>query len=707
MPDSDDPAPPSRSAAGDSPPVAPRRPRRWERFGQRFEDPWSWLRDREDPEVLRHLEAENAWTDRVMEPWSGLRDRIEQEMRDRIVPDASSPPLRHGPFLYQSRYRPGEEYALLTRRRAPTRPRGRPGPDEILLDPNQLARETHGAADAGHFQLGAVEVAPEHDLLAFAMDDVGRRIYEIRFLDTRTGEFLPDRIPGAAPNLVWAADGRTVLYVRLDPETLRWCEVLRHRLGEPVEADRIVYREEDDEYHVSVWESRSRELLLIHCQQTDDAEAWAVPARDPDAAPRRLVRRGRKHLFELDHFRGGFVLRTNRDAPDYRLVFAPADAPDDPAQWEDLIPHREGVLVEGFELFDSAVAVFERRAGRQELVILDWERRTERLVRLPGQLRALDAEDNPEPGAGEVRVVVSGPKTAPRTLAVSLATGRRRQLKREKVPGFRGANYAERRLTARARDGARIPISLVHHRERPPGPDSPLLLYGYGAYGISMDPIFSRPRLSLLDRGFVFAIAHIRGGQELGRAWYEAGRQHAKENTFDDFIACAYRLRDRGLCDPARMFAMGGSAGGLLMGAVVNRAPDLFAGAVAMVPFVDCLNTMLDETIPLTTNEYDEWGDPREEAFFRRIAGYAPCENVPRAPLPHLLVTSGLHDSQVQFWEPTKWVQRLRARNTDPTRRILLRTNLDAGHGGRSGRYRGLPELAEIYAFLVGSAREP
>ncbi len=705
MPDVDESPPLSPAGTDDGPPVAARRPRRWERFGRRFEDPWAWLRDREDPDTIRHLEAENAWTDRVLAPWSGLRDRIEAEMRSRIVPDAASPPLRHGPFLYQSRYRPGDEYALLTRRRAPTTPRGRPGPEEILLDPNRLAAAAHGSPDAGHFHLGAAEVAPRHDLLAFAVDGVGRRIYEIRFLDTRTGEFLADRIPGAAPNLVWAADGRTILYVRLDRETLRWDEVRRHRLGDAPEADRVVYREADEEYQVSVWESRSRELLLIHCQQTDDAEAWAVPSADPDAAPRRLVRRGTKHLFELDHFRGGFVLRTNRDAPDYRLVFAPGDDPDDAARWDDLIPHRQGVLVEGFELFDAAAAVFERRNGRQELAILDWERRTERIVPLPGRLRALDAEDNPEPDAAEVRVVVSGPKTAPRTLAVSLETGRRRQLKREDVPGFRAADYAERRLTARAQDGARIPISLVHHRNHPPGPGSPLLLYGYGAYGISMDPIFSRPRLSLLDRGFSFAIAHIRGGQELGRAWYEAGRQHAKENTFEDFIACARRLRDRGLCDPERMFAMGGSAGGLLMGAVVNRAPDLFAGAVAMVPFVDCLNTMLDETIPLTTNEYDEWGDPRDEAFFRRIAGYAPYENVPRTVLPHLFVTSGLHDSQVHFWEPTKWVQRLRARNADPTRRMLLRTNLDAGHGGRSGRYRGLPELAEIYAFLVGTSR--
>ena len=697
---------PDAPAPGAGPPHAPRRPREWERFGRRFSDPWAWIRDRDDPETLRHLEAENAWTDRTLAPWAGLKDRIEHELRGRIVPDAASPPVRHGQFLYGFRYRPGEEYAVYWRRRLPARSRGRRGPEELLLDPNRMAAETHGAADRGHFDLGAIEIAPGHDLLAFAVDTVGRRTYEVRFLDTRTGELLPDRIPGAAPNFAWAASGRTLLYTRLDPDTLRWTSVMGHRLGDPPEADSLVYEEADEEYSVAVSESRSRELLLIHAQQTDDAEAWAVPSDCPETRPRRLVPRGRRHLFDLDHFGGRFVLRSNHEAPDYRLAAAPADDAGDPARWEDLVPPAPGVQVEDFALFDSAIAVFERRGGRQELRILDPDGGRERRVRLPGRLRALDPEENPEAHASEVRVVVSGPKTAPRTLAVNLSTGRRRQLKREEVPGFRASQYRERRLWARAADGVRVPISLVHHRDHPPGPDAPLLLYGYGSYGISMDPVFSRLRLSLLDRGFTFAIAHVRGGQELGRAWYEAGRQHAKKNTFDDFIACARHLGKRGLADPNRIYAMGGSAGGLLVGAVLNRAPGLFAGAVAMVPFVDCLNTMLDESIPLTTSEYDEWGDPREEAFFHRIADYAPYENIPRTALPPVLVTTGLHDSQVQFWEPAKWVQRLRERNSDPAARILLRTSLDAGHGGRSGRYRGLGEIAEIYAFLVGLARE-
>ena len=692
------------TSSGDSapgPPGAPRRPRSYEKFGRRWTDPWAWIRDREDPEVLRHLRAENAWTERCLAPWSDLRDTVLAEMKARIVPDTASPPVRHGPFLYFSRYRRGEEYPVFCRRRAGSKGH-RTGREELLLDGNHLAREAHGDAADGYFSLGALEISPDHEILAFATDTVGRRLYDLRFLDTRSGEVLNDRIPGAAPNVVWAAAGDAVFYTRPDPETLRWSKVMLHRLGQPVEQDTLVYEEEDETFWVAAHESRSREFVLLYCEQTDRAEAWAIPSREPEAPPRRLIPRGGPHEFELDHFRGRFLIRTNRGAPDFRLVTATEADPAEEAAWEDLVPARDGVQLEGFELFETHLALFERREGRQELRLLDWGSGATRRVPLPGPVRALDEENNPEPEAAEVRVVVSTPKTPVTTLAVSLATGRRRTLKRERVPGFRSRDYRTRRLSARAKDGARIPISLVHHRDHPPSATSPLLLYGYGAYGIPMDPAFSRARFSLLDRGFSFAIAHIRGGQEFGRAWYEAGRQDKKTNTFHDFIACAAHLQRRRLSDPGRTYAMGGSAGGLLMGAVLNEAPELFAGIVAMVPFVDVLNTMLDPDIPLTTAEYDEWGDPNRKEFFELMASYAPYENVPAAPLPHLLVTSGLHDSQVQFWEPTKWVQRLRDRNTDPDAKILLRTNMDAGHGGRSGRYRGLEETAEIYAFLIG-----
>ena len=683
------------------PPRAARRPVTYEKFGRRWSDPWAWIRNREDPEVRRHLEAENDWTERALVPWTTVRDAVLAEMKARIVPETESPPVRHGPFLYFSRYRRGEEYPLFCRRRAGSQGR-RGGREELLLDGNQLAREAHGDAAEGYFSMGALEISPGHRILAFATDTVGRRLYELRFLDTRSGEALKDRIPGAAPNVVWAASGDAVFYTRPDPETLRWSKVMLHRLGQPVEQDALVYEETDETFWVAAHESRSREFVLLHCEQTDRAEAWAIPSGEPDTPPRRLIPRGGPHEFEIDHFRGRFLIRTNRGAPDFRLVAAAEANPAEEADWEDLVPARDGVQLEGFELFETHAALFERRGGRQELRLMDWEGGPTRKVPLPGPVRALDEENNPEPEAGEVRVVVSTPKTPATTLAVSLATGRRRTLKREEVPGFRSADYRVRRLSARAPDGTRIPISLVHHRDHPPSPSSPLLLYGYGAYGISMDPAFSRARPSLLDRGFSFAVAHIRGGQELGRAWYEAGRQDRKTNTFHDFIACAHRLRERRMCDPDRMFALGGSAGGLLMGAVLNEEPELFAGVVAIVPFVDVLNTMLDPDIPLTTAEYDEWGDPNRKEFFELMASYAPYENVPEARLPHVLVTSGLHDSQVQFWEPTKWVQRLRERNTDPDARILLRTNIDAGHGGRSGRYRGLEETAEIYAFLLG-----
>lgn len=686
---------PAPSAA--APPTLPKRPVTLEDHGVRRTDPWPYLRERDDPEVLDHLRAENAWTERALGRFPGRQEEILAELKARVVPNTSTPPVRDGPFLYRWRYREGEEYAALCRKTPAKGSRWR-----VLLDGNRLAREAHGDAADGYFHLGTVEACPKHRLYAYAVDTVGRRIYTIRFLDADTGRLLPDEIPRTAPNLVWAETGDTILYVVQDEETLRWDRVKRHRLGEPAEEDEVVFHEADEAFNVSVSASRSREYLLLHCVQTERTEALAVPSRTPDAPVRVLVPREEKHEFELDHFRGRFYIRTNRGAPDFRLVEAPED---DPGRgWRDVVPAEEGAHLEDFELFDSHLALFLRRGGRQELEIRRWDDGEARAIPLPGPVRALDPEDNPEPGADVVRVAVSTPRTPPTVLAVELATGKRRRLKRERVPNFRAGDYRMKRLFARAADGARIPLSLVFRADRPPGPDTPLLLYGYGAYGISMDPAFSASRLSLLDRGFLYAMAHIRGGQELGRAWYEAGRKEHKGNTFTDFISSAEYLRDRGLCDPERMFALGGSAGGLLMGAVVNLAPALFRGVVAMVPFVDALNSMLDPTLPLTTGEYDEWGDPSRAEDFRRIASWSPYENIREAAYPHILATSGLHDSQVQFKEPTKWVLRLRERNTDPNSLILLHTNLDAGHGGRSGRYRGLDEVAMTYTFLTGLA---
>ena len=478
--------------------------------------------------------------------------------------------------------------------------------------------------------------------------------------------------------------------------------MLRHRLGDPPEADATVFEETDEEFGVTVSRSRSREFVLLHSVQTERTEAWAVPSREPDAPARLLIPREEKHEFEVDHFRGRFFVRTNRDAPDFRLVEAPEEDPG--SRWREIVPAESGVHLEDFELFDTHLALFRRRRGRQELVLRRWEDGETRQVPLPGPVRALDPEDNPEPDAPEVRIAVSTPRTPPTVLAVDLESGRRRRLKRERVPGFRSGDYRTRRLFVTAGDGARIPVSLAYRADRPPGPGVPLLLYGYGAYGICLDPGFSANRLSLLDRGFLYAEAQVRGGQELGRAWYEAGRREHKTNTFTDFVACAEALRDRGMCDPERMFAMGGSAGGLLIGAVLNRAPGLFRGVVAQVPFVDALNSMLDPTLPLTTGEYDEWGNPEREEDFRRILSWSPYENISKTAYPHVLATSGLHDSQVQFKEPTKWVLRLREENTDPDSLILLHTNLDAGHGGRSGRYRRLEDVARIYTFLTGLA---
>ena len=510
---------------GSRPPALPKRPATREDHGVRRTDPWPGLRDREDPEVLRHLRAENEWTERAFSRWPGRQEAILSELKARVVPDTSTPPVREGPFLYYWRYREGAEYAALCRKKPEKGSRGR-----TLLDGNHLAREAHGDSAEGYFSLGTVEISPDHRLLAFAADTVGRRIYTIRFRDPETGRMLPDRIKGAAPNLVWAETGDTILYVAQNEETLRWDRVLRHRLGDPPEADATVFEETDEEFGVTVSRSRSREFVLLHSVQTERTEVWAVPSREPDAPARLLIPRDEKHEFEVDHFRGRFFVRTNRDAPDFRLVEAPEEDPG--SRWREIVPAESGVHLEDFELFDTHLALFRRRRGRQELVLRRWEDGETRQVPLPGPVRALDPEDNPEPGAPEVRIAVSTPRTPPTVLAVDLESGRRRRLKRERVPGFRSGDYRTRRLFVTAGDGARIPVSLAYRADRPPGPGVPLLLYGYGAYGICLDPGFSANRLSLLDRGFLYAEAQVRGGQELGRAWYEAGRREHKTNTF-------------------------------------------------------------------------------------------------------------------------------------------------------------------------------
>ncbi len=784
------------------PPRAARRPHRHERHGEVRVDDYHWLRERDDPEVRAYLEAENAHQRESMAATADLEQRLFEEIKGRIRQTDMSVPYREGRYCYYHRFEDGRDYAIHCRQpvgartgpiapgpspavaqdptpsaalppdapggpppTAPSDARGGPPPtasadEEVLLDVNEVA-EGHDFC-----QVGSRVVSPSGRLLAYAVDTVGRREYAIRVRDLARGADLADVIPNVTANVTWAAGDDIVFYARHDPTTLRPYQILRHRLGDDPAGDRLVYEETDPTFSCAVWRSRSKRYVLIGSFQTVTTEVRHLDAEDPEAAPAIFLARERGHEYEIDHYRGRFTIRSNAGARNFRLLEAD-EKRTERAAWRELVPHRDDVLVEGFEIFRDHLVVAERHAGLTRLRVRPWEADAsgagsadggaageaegggcEHHVSFDEAAYAVWIGTNREPDTATLRFEYSSLATPRSVYDYDMTTRTRTLLKREEVLGdFDPARYETRRVFATARDGVRVPISLVRRRGLPPahegtrkltgsahigdadggqrdrstggGPAiregaapgggashaaAPLLLYGYGAYGISMEPTFRSSRLSLLDRGFTYAIAHVRGGEELGRRWYEDGKLRKKENTFTDFIACAEHVIAEGLAVPERFFAMGGSAGGLLMGAVINLRPELFHGVVAQVPFVDVLTTMLDDSIPLTTGEYDEWGNPNEPDDYACIRAYSPYDNMAPVTWPHLLVMTGLHDSQVQYWEPAKWVAKRRAMQPADGRRLLLRTNLEAGHGGASGRYRQYRETALQYAFLLDLA---
>lgn len=677
-------------------PQAARRPSRLERHGDVRIDPWYWLRERENPEVRAHLEAENGYLESKLAPVADLRAEIARELAARIPAEESSAPYRRAGSWYSTRFLAGSEYERVCRREG-----GLDAPERVLLDANRLAQ------GHSHFQLAPPVPSPSGRYLAFACDTVGRRFYTLRILDLESGELLPERIEDVTDEVIWANDDATLFYARQDPGTLRSCRVFRHRLGFDPSADPLVFEELDEAFWVSLQRFRSGRYLAIRSAQTLATEYRVVEADRPEGEFRVVEPRTAGREYEIDHRpgegAGEFLVLTNDGAPDFRLMRAPAESPGR-GSWRELVPAREGVLLEQVQAFEGFVALRERRGGLSKVRVVDGEGRPvrESTFEEAAYVVALDplAEFD-----GPLRLIYSSP-TTPRTLyEEELASGERRLLHRAAVAGrFRPGDYRTERLWAPARDGREVPVTLLSRTGVAPSGDAPLLLVGYGAYGISYEPAFNSNVLSLVDRGFVYAIAHVRGGSELGRAWCEAGRRLEKENTFRDFVDVAEHLVRCGWADPRRLYAAGGSAGGLLIGAVLNRRPDLFHGAVANVPFVDVLTTMLDPSIPLTTGEYDEWGDPNDPVVYACIKGYSPYDNVHAADYPHLLVTTGLHDSQVQYWEPAKWVAKLRASRTDHRKLLLLRTNFEAGHAGATGRFRRLGDVALQYAFLLGLA---
>ena len=702
-----------------TPPRAAQRPQRLEKHGDVRIDDYYWLRERNDPEVRAYLDAENAYVQEVMAGTAHFEDRLFEEIKGRIKQTDMSVPYRDGGYRYYVRYEDGKEYEIHCRRPidGPGDGGGSGGSDrsadaagvgaqgaapdreQVILDVNEVA--------AGHefCDVGSRPVSPSGQLLAHAVDTVGRRQYAIRVRDLATGEDLPDVIPDVTANVTWAADSETLFYARHDPTTLRPYQVFRHRIGADTHDDRLVYEEADPTFSLGVWRSRSKRYILIGSFQTLTTEVRYVDAADPEAPPKTFLPRERGHEYGIDHYRGRFYIRTNSGARNFRLMETGDDRPQRDA-WRELIPHRDDVLIEGFELFRDGLVVAERHAGLTRIRVRPWRGGGEHHIAFDEPAYDVAIDVNREPDTTTLRFRYSSLTTPSSVYDYDMTTRARTLLKREEVlGGFDPLRYETQRLFATASDGVRIPISLVRRRGAPAeAGGAPLLLYGYGSYGISMEPTFRSSRLSLLDRGFTFAIAHVRGGEELGRWWYDDGKLRKKKNTFTDFIACAEHLVAEGCTAPERLFAMGGSAGGLLMGAVVNMRPDLFHGVVAQVPFVDVLTTMLDESIPLTTGEYDEWGNPNDAGDYAYIRSYSPYDNMAPVTWPHLLVMTGLHDSQVQYWEPAKWVARRRVMQPEDGTRLLLKTNMDAGHGGASGRYRHYRELALQYAFLLDLA---
>ena len=676
------------------PPAPPARPQRVASpYGSQRLDPYYWLRDdeRKNPEVIGLLAAETRHCDAVLEPVKPLMDELYQEIVGRLKQDDSSVPVRHRGYWYVVRYETGRQYPVVVRW-----PDGRPAEEQLLLDCNVLA--------LGHpfFQLGGYEVSQDNRLIAYTEDTVGRRQFRLRVKEIAGGALLPDAVENLEPDVAWADDNRTVLYVEKDPVTLLGRRVRAHMLGGSDE--RLIYEEPDERFSLAVMRSKSDEYLYIGSESTTSSEWRYARADDPCLQFHLFSAREPDHEYQIEHLGEHFYMRTNRDALNFRIVKTPLGAAGERSRWVDVAPHDADVFIQSFDLFDTFLAVSERSGGLAKIRVQRWGEAPFHLIADdPAYTMRLGA--NPEIESKKLRFVYSSLTTPGTTYEQTIATGERVLLKREPVLGdFDPAYYRSEFVWAPARDGERIPVSIVYRKDLVLDGRAPLYQYAYGSYGLSTDPTFSSSRLSLLDRGFVYAIAHVRGGQELGRRWYDAGRLKQKWNTFYDFIDVTDFLVAEGYCARDKVFPAGGSAGGLLMGVIMNVAPEKYAGVVAHVPFVDVVTTMLDDTIPLTTLEYEEWGNPRERDYYEYMLSYSPYDNVRRQAYPPLLATTRLWDSQVQYYEPAKWVARLRPLNTSSSP-ILLHVNLEAGHGGKSGRFERLFEVAREYGFVLGLAQ--
>ena len=664
-------------------------------------DPYFWMRltdeqknaetpDGQTQDVLDYLNAENAYIDGVMKHTEGFQKALFDEIVGRIVKDDQSVPVKDHGYWYYTRYEDGKEYSIKCRKLG-----SMDADEQIMVDQNELA-EGHD-----YFAMSGGAVSPDNTMMVYGIDTVSRREYTLQVKNIETGEVFSDRIPKTTGGATWAADNRTLFYTKKDPQTLRSNRIFRHVLGTPTSDDVLVFEEKDETFSCFVGKSKTDEFLIIGSYSTLSSEWQVLRADDPNGDWRVIQPRTQDLEYGISHYGDHFYIVTNHQAKNFRLMRTGLDKTG-LEHWEEVIPHRADVLLEGVDMFKNYLVVSERKEGLTQIRVKTWDGSRDDYMTFQDPAYMAYTGANPDFDTEILRYGYTSMTTPNSTYDFNMRTGDRELLKQQRVldEGFAPENYASERKMLTARDGAQVPVSIVYRKGLEKNGQAPMLLYAYGSYGSSMDPYFSSVRLSLLDRGFVYVIAHIRGGQEMGRHWYEDGKLLKKMNTFTDFIDCGRALVEQGYTSPEHLYAMGGSAGGLLMGAVMNMAPDLWNGVVAAVPFVDVVSTMLDESIPLTTGEFDEWGNPKDAEYYAYIKAYSPYDNVAAIDYPHTLITTGYWDSQVQYWEPAKWIAKLRAERSGDAR-LVLKTNMEAGHGGASGRFRRFHETALEYAFIM------
>ncbi len=655
-------------------------------------DPYYWLNDREDQEVITYLENENAYTKAMMEHTEELQTELYDEIIGRIQQTDMSVPYKRNGYFYYSRYEEGMEYPIYCRKKGMLE-----AEEEIMLNVNEMAE------GYSYFQVGGVSVSPDNKIVAYGVDTVSRRKYTIYFKNLETGEIFSDAIPNTTGYAPWAADNKTLFYTRKDEVTLRPDKIYRHVLGEDASGDPMIFHEEDETFRTMVTISKSMDYLMIGSFSTLSTEYRYLDASTPEEEFKVFQERKADLEYFVSHYQDKFYVRTNLDAKNFRLMETPVGKTN-LESWKEVIAHRPEVLLEDYEVFNKYLALQERTNGLTEIRIMSHDGEKDFYIEFEEQTYVAYLSTNLDFDTDLLRYGYTSMTIPNSVYDYNMKTGDAELLKRQEVVGgYEPDEYYAERLFATAPDGTKVPISLVYKKGIKKDGNNPLLLYGYGSYGASMDPYFSSVRLSLLDRGFVYAIAHVRGGEEMGRQWYEDGKLLKKKNSFADFISCAEFLIEEKFTTEEKIFAMGGSAGGLLVGAVYNMAPELFKAVIAAVPFVDVVTTMLDESIPLTTGEYDEWGNPNDQEYYEYMLSYSPYDNVEAKDYPAMLVTTGLHDSQVQYWEPAKWVAKLRDMKTDDNV-LLLMTNMDYGHGGASGRFQRYKEVSLEYAFLIDQA---